>query len=49
MSHNSFLIAALLVILGTVFLWRQLVKLVAGIAIVALCLGLYHLAQIMHL
>jgi hypothetical protein len=49
MSQNSFLTAVLLVALGTIFFWRQLVKLVAGIAILALSLGLYHLAQIVHL
>jgi hypothetical protein len=49
MSQNSFLTAVLLVALGTIFFWRQLVKLVAGIAVIALSLGLYHLAQIVHL
>ena len=49
MSQNGFLTVMLLVALGTMFFWRQLVKLVAGIAIIALSLGLYHLAQIIHL
>jgi hypothetical protein len=49
MSQNSFLITVLMVTMVTIFLWRQLVKLVAALAIIVFCLGLYHFAQIMHL
>ncbi len=52
MSHNSLLAMALLVGVPVMFVWRQLLKLVAVLAVVVLCLGLfglYHLAQHMHL
>jgi len=48
MSQNSFLITVLMVTLVTIFIWRQLLKLVAALAIIVFCLGLYHLVQIMH-
>ncbi len=52
MSPNSLLAMALLVSMPVMFVWRQLLKLVAVLAVVAFCLGLYglyHVAQQMHL
>ena len=52
MSQNSLLAMALLVGVPVMFIWRQLLKLVAVLAVVVFCLGvygLYHVAQKMHL
>jgi len=52
MSQNSILAMALLVGVPVMFIWRQLLKLVAVLAVVVFCLGLYglyHVAQHMHL
>jgi hypothetical protein len=52
MSQNSLLAVALLVGVPVMFIWRQLLKLVAVLAVVVFCLGvygLYHVAQHMHL
>lgn len=49
MTQSGFMIAALLVGVLMIFIWRQLLKLVAAAAVTVFCLGLYHLVQIMHL
>ena len=52
MSQNSLLAMALLVGVPVMFIWRQLLKLVAVLAVVVFSLGvygLYHVAQHMHL
>jgi hypothetical protein len=52
MSQNSLLAMALLVGIPVMFVWRQLLKLVAVLAVAVFCLGLigiYHLAQHLHM
>jgi hypothetical protein len=52
MSQNTLLAVALLVGMPVMFVWRQLLKLVAVLAVVVFCLGLigiYDLAQHLHI
>ena len=49
MTQSGLMIAVLLVAVLMIFIWRQVLKLVAAAAVTVFCLGLYHLAQIMHL
>ena len=49
MAQSGFIIPVLLVAVLIIFIWRQVLKLVAAAAVTVFCLGLYHLAQIMHL
>jgi hypothetical protein len=52
MSQNTLLAMALLVGMPVMFVWRQLLKLVAVLAVVVFCLGLigiYDLAQHLHI
>jgi hypothetical protein len=43
------MIAVVLVAVLMIFIWRQVLKLVAAAAATVFFLGLYHLVQIMHL
>ena len=49
MTLSGFMIPVLLVVVLMIFIWRQVIKLVAAAAVAVFCFGLYHLAQIMHL
>jgi len=49
MTHNGLLTIILLVAMPAMFIWRQLLKLVAVVAVAVFCLGLYQFAQIIHL
>jgi hypothetical protein len=48
MTPSGFMIAVLLVAVLMIFIWRQVIKLVAAAAVTVFCFGLYHLVQIMH-
>ena len=49
MTQSGFMVAVLVVAVLMIFIWRQVLKLVAALAVTVFCFGLYHLVQIMHL